>query len=163
MPSLSHPHSALTLTKPGPLSPLLPRCSPESPSKRRHPDHVCRVRSERALQAEHAGSAFGQSSLFFLSLVGRVTCGWLVLRLTLACPCVLHRQAATLCSSLTPTGLLSPPAAGVRFVTVGSILRNGKENISAQLELEGVNSSSAGTAASLSCVHSSEELLALDY
>lgn len=50
----------------------------------------------------------------------------------------------------TPTGLLSPPVGGVRFVPTGSILGNGKENIFAQLE--GVESSSSGTAASFSGV-----------
>lgn len=62
------------------------------------------------------------------------------------------QPAATLCSSLTPTGLLSPPV-GVSFVTSGSILCSGKENIFAQSELEGAKSSSFRTASFLVLCH----------
>lgn len=94
---------------------------------------------------------------FFLPLlVGGVACCWLVLPLTCACPCILHRHAASLCASLTPTGLLSPPARGVGFVAIGSILCNGKENIFCPT---GVRESKVQLLSPMP--HGSKELLAL--
>lgn len=43
-----------------------------------------------------------------------------------------------------PTGPLSPPVGGVRFVASGSALRSGKESTFAQLELAGVGVGVAG-------------------
>lgn len=90
-------------------------------------DHV-RREHEGALLVNRAGSDFSQTLCLLLLRVGGATCGWLLLPLTLAYPCVLCRHAASLCSSLTPTGLLSP-VSSVGLVTIGSILCNGKENI----------------------------------
>ena len=73
---------------------------------------------------DSAGSDFSQTLFLLPLLVGGFTCGWLLL-LTLAYPCVLHRHAASLCSLLTPTGLLSP-VSSVGLVTLGSIFCNGK-------------------------------------
>lgn len=167
-------HTHLEACKTGALLLLAPHCSPvegawlgwvrgcfaplmgfaQTVLEQRCPDHICRVGNEGAPQVDCAGSDFGQSLFFFPFLVGGVPCGWLAgPALTLACSCALHRRAATLCSSLTLTGLLSPPVGGVRFVTTGSILSNGKENIFVQLELEGVKSSSSGTSSFLLLCH----------
>lgn len=88
----------------------------------------------------------------------------------IACPCVLHRRAATLCSSLHPQGLyrlllavlgLSPLEAPYA-VEKKALLPNWSWRGSGWGWRAGVSSSSSGTAASLSRVHRSWGLLALD-
>ena len=112
---------------------VLPRLSPSAQT-------TSSETNEGALLVERTSSDFSQTLFFLPLLVGGATCGWLVLPLTLARPCLLHRHAASLCSSLTPTGLLSP-VSGVAFAAVGSIMQWKRKYFFSQLELEGAKSS----------------------